>query len=153
MPTHINPNYDPGTEATNQLFNTNIPLLSEDADIQEALRVYHYGSTTIPSSNASISANSVAGHLKAIRNDIVALENLGVGSEVTSSEPVDPPDGYIWLKSDSSASQLLGSVASYQNSAPTGNLVDGQLWVDKNSSPLTLYVYDADTASWRAIGS
>lgn len=152
MPTHINPSYNPSTEATNQLFNTNIPLLSEDADIQEALRVYHYGSTTIPSTNASISANSLAGHLKALRDDVTVLEDLGVGSEVSSSEPADPPNGYIWLKSDSSASQLLGSVAAYQNAAPTGNLVDGQLWVDKDASPLRIYVYDASTSTWKVIG-
>jgi hypothetical protein len=154
MSTNINPNYNPATEATNQLFNTLIPVLSDDADIQEALRLYHYGNaTSLPSNNSAIIANSVAGHLKSLRDDVTALEDLGLGSEVSETEPSNPQNGYIWLKEDSSASQLLGTVAIYQNSTPTGTFVDGQLWVDKNSSPLTMYVYDAATTTWRAIGS
>jgi hypothetical protein len=42
MTTNINPNFNPTTEPTNPLFNTQIPTLTEDANIQEALRIYHY---------------------------------------------------------------------------------------------------------------
>lgn len=153
MTTNINPNYDPLTEGSNQLFNTIIPTLSEDADIQEALRLYHYGvATSLPSNNSGISSNSVAGHLKDLRDDIVVLQAKGVGSVVSATEPTSPDDGFIWLKEDSSASQLLGTVARYQNDAPTTGLVDGQLWVDKNASPLRIYVYDATAAEWKVIG-
>jgi hypothetical protein len=35
---------------------------------------------------------------------------------------------------------------------PTGIIPDGALWVDKNSSPLTMYVYDSTLGFWREIG-
>jgi hypothetical protein len=42
-------------------YQTNIPLLSDNADIQTALKVYHYGQASEPS---TLLANSVAGHFK-----------------------------------------------------------------------------------------
>lgn len=154
MTTNINPNFNPTTEPTNPIFNTQIPTLTEDANIQEALRIYHYGNATSqPSNNSAIQPNTMAGHLKALRDDVSELQDLGIGSKFSTSEPTNPEDGFIWLKADSSASQLLGTVAIYQNDQPTGNLVDGQLWVDKNSSPLKMYVYDAATPGWREIGA
>lgn len=154
MTTNINPNFNPTTEPTNPLFNTQIPTLTEDANIQEALRIYHYGNASSqPSNNSAIQPNTMAGHLKALRDDVSDLQDLGIGSQFSTAEPTDPEDGFIWLKADSSASQLLGTVAVYQNSAPTTGLVDGLLWVDKDSSPLTLKVYDAGSATWRSIGA
>jgi hypothetical protein len=47
----------------------------------------------------------------------------------------------------------LASVAAYQNDAPSVGLVDGLLWVDKNSSPLKMYVYDAEDEEWKEIGA
>lgn len=38
--------------------------------------------------------------------------------------------------------------AVYTDSAPTTNLVDGLIWVDKDSSPIRAYVYNAGTSSW-----
>ena len=44
-------------------FNTQIPTLAENANIQDALRVYHYGTATSnPGPNPP--TNSIAGHLK-----------------------------------------------------------------------------------------
>jgi hypothetical protein len=154
MTTNINPNFNPTTEPTNPLFNTQIPTLTEDANIQEALRIYHYGNASSqPSNNSAIEPNTMAGHLKALRDDVSDLQDLGIGSQFSTAEPTDPEDGFVWLKADSSASQLLGTVAIYQNEEPTGNLVDGQLWVDKNSSPLKMYVYDIADEEWKEIGA
>jgi hypothetical protein len=42
-------------------YNTQIPSIADDADIQTAFRLYHYGSNT--STPSTIPANSIAGHL------------------------------------------------------------------------------------------
>ena len=141
----------PNANAT--FYNTVIPSLTDDANIQEALRMYHFGTPdgSIPDESGNpVRSESMVSYLRALQAQITAFD---IGSGFSATEPVDPEDGYIWVKSDSTASVLSGSVAAYQNSAPTQNLVDGQLWVDKDSSPLTMYVYDAGTATWKAIGA
>lgn len=71
------------TESIGNLFPTQVPSLSEVADIQEALRVYHYGATTgtgpgeydPTNSNTSNLVNpSIAYTLNEIQTDITALE-------------------------------------------------------------------------------
>jgi hypothetical protein len=160
MATNINPNYNPATEQTNQLFNTQIPALSEDANIQEALRLYHYGvGTGLPITNAQIQPNSVAGHLKTLRSDVGVLQSKGPGSTISAALPANAENGFIWVDADSSATvfdtapESAPSVARYQNEAPTTNLKDGALWVDKDSSPLKMYVYDLALSVWREIGA
>lgn len=141
----------PNASAT--FYNTVIPSLTDDANIQEALRMYHFGTPdgSIPDESGNpVRSESMVSYLRALQAQITAFD---IGSGFSATEPVDPEDGYIWVKSDSTASVLSGSVAAYQNSAPIQNLVDGQLWVDKDSSPLTMYVYDAGTATWKAIGA
>jgi hypothetical protein len=159
MSENINPNFNPASNAvTGVLYNTQIPELSENADIQTALKTYHYGTTTPPSTNSSILANSVAGHLKSLRASVTALEELGAGTGFFAEEPADVPDGFIWIDSDSAAPVLdpdivsIPSVARYQDAEPTTNLVNGMLWVDKDSTPLKMYVYDSGTLTWREIG-
>jgi hypothetical protein len=156
MTVNVNPNYDPNV-ANNELYNTQIPALSENANIQEALRVYHYGvGTGLPTTNSQIQEQSVAGHLRKIRTDLTTLQNKGVGSSYTATEPTAIDNGFIWVNANSSApifNSGVVAVANYQNTAPTVGLVDGMLWVDKDSSPLKLYVYDAGTTSWKEIGA
>jgi uncharacterized repeat protein (TIGR02543 family) len=58
------------------LYPTKIPGYEDAADIQEALRLYHYGSSVIPTTSdlngtaTSINTKSVAGHLKSLSNTI-----------------------------------------------------------------------------------
>jgi hypothetical protein len=143
-------------------FNTRIPGLGDNANIQEALRVYHYGlsegSDAIPT-DANLIAGSIAGHFKAVSTRVSALENTGIGSKYSTEEtlPTTIPNGFLWVDSQSSSptfnntgAQAL-SVARYQDDLPTGTIPDGALWVDKNSSPLTMYVYDS-VLGWRDIG-
>lgn len=47
-------------------YNTQIPSIADDADIQTAFRLYHYGSNT--STPSTIPANSIAGHLTNLEN-------------------------------------------------------------------------------------
>lgn len=134
---------------------TQIPDYTEAADIQAALKLYHYGSTTAPTldqigGNGGIIANSVAGHLKALD---IRLDGVEALSEYQDTAPTSPVDGAIWVDSNSSVANITGTVAAYQNSAPTTNLVNGMLWVDKDSSPLKMYVYDLATTTWKEIGA
>jgi hypothetical protein len=54
-------------------YPTKIPGYEDAADIQEALRLYHYGSTTIPTEDAlgtasGINTKSIAGYLQILKN-------------------------------------------------------------------------------------
>ena len=145
MPEKIKPN------APAKFYNTNIPSLTDNANILQALRMYHFGNDgSVPDDSAALATESIAGYLGNLQNQVDAFT---IGSSHSSTAPVDPENGYIWMDSTSSASKLFGSVAAYQNSAPTTGLVDGLLWVDKDSSPLKMYVYDAGTSAWREIGA
>lgn len=144
--------------ATPTFFNTTIPSLADDANIQEALRMYHFGTpdgTIADDSGNPVRSESIAGYLNNLQTQI---EDFTIGSEYSASEPEGVDDGYIWIDSDSSAPIFASppltvpSVARYQNSAPTTNLVDGMLWVDKDASPIRMHVYDATLAQWRIIG-
>lgn len=142
--------------ATATFYNTTIPSLTDDANIQEALRMYHFGTpdgTIADDSGNPVRAESIAGYLGLLQGQI---SELTIGSEYTSTEPTQIEDGYIWIDSSSSAPVFnsgVVAVAKYQNTAPTTGLVDGMLWVDKDSSPLKMYVYDLGTTTWKEIGA
>jgi hypothetical protein len=144
-------------ENIGSVYPTKIPEYADDADIQEALKLYHYGSIVPPTNLASVEPNSVAGHLKSVNDKVTVLQGLGVGSDYSSTEPATPVNGFIWVNANSSANIVANtSVALLQNSAPTSgevNLVNGLLWVDKDSSPLKMYVYDTSVPGWREIGA
>lgn len=142
-----------GTPSENgNLFNTQIPALSEDANIQDALRYYHYGTTIVPSSNSAIINQSVAGHLKALSESIAVVDARGIGSTYASSFPATPTNGHVLVKSDSVAAVFENTRLSaiYDEIEPTTNLTAGMLWVDPTSSPLTMYVWSG--TEWRALG-
>jgi hypothetical protein len=116
-------------------------------------------SESIPSYENLI-PNSIAGHFKAVSTRVSALESAGIGSKYSTEAalPATVPNGFLWIDSESSSptfnntgTQAL-SVARYQDAIPTGNIANGALWVDKNSFPLTMYVYDS-VLGWREIGS
>lgn len=143
------------SENIGSLYPTKIPGYDDPADIKVALRLYHYGDdydkeNTDPN---EIKPQSIAGHLKAIEDDIAVIDSRGVGSDFLAQEPTNVPDGYIWVDADAdlTTNYQIPSVL-YQNDEPTENLSSGMLWVDKNSSPLTMYVYDVDLG-WREIGA
>lgn len=146
----------PNANAT--FYNTIIPSLTDDANIQEALRMYHYGTPdgSIPDDSGNpVRSESIVSYLRNLQAQITAFN---IGSGYSSTEPVEPEDGYVWVDADSAAPifgsppATIPSVAKYQNSAPTTSLVDGMLWVDKDANPLKIYVYDAGTSTWKVIG-
>lgn len=130
-------------------YQTQIPGYEESADIQAALRLYHYGTTNTVTTIADAATNSMAKHLQNLRDDITTLENTGVGSIYSSTEPGTLVDGLIWMDSDDTLGTMPGLVAAYQTSAPS-TPVTGALWVDSTTpSSLSLKVYDGTT--WKVI--
>ena len=142
-------------ESIGALYPTKIPGYADAADIQAALRAYHYGSyayNTANTSPASLEAGSIAKFLYDIEQDIVALENRpSSGGEVDTSAPVaagfvppEIPDGFIWVDEDGSLGGVpVGATAVFTNSVPTTSLTTGTLWVDKDASGVVANPYIA----------
>jgi len=138
------------------IYTTKIPALSEAADIQAALKLYHYGTTDVPTLESQVIPTSVAGYIKSLEDALEALdireESRGIGQSFQATEPTSPVDNYIWVKSDSSLTSIAELPTSrYQSSEPTENLTAGLLWVDSDSFPLTMYVYTG--SAWRELGA
>lgn len=135
------------------IYTTKIPGLADNADIQDALKLFHYGTKTAPTSRSAVLANSVAGHIKAAEDRITTLEGIGIGSSYSATEPVSVPNGFVWVKSDSAAISIANTQTSavFSTTEPTGTLTAGMLWVDSDASPLLLKVYDGN--SWEAVSS
>jgi hypothetical protein len=89
------------SESIGSVYPTQIPGYDDAADIQAALKLYHYGSSTVPANEGALVANSVAGHLKSLDTRLDSVEGTGIGSDFSSSEPTEPEDGFIWVDSDS----------------------------------------------------
>ncbi len=134
------------------LYNTKIPGYEDAADIQAALKLFHYGSTTYDETNTNPSQlpnPSLARHLQDLRDDITTLEELGAGSDYLTTAPTSPEDGFIWVDANSTGNGApTYATAVYSNEPPTTGLVDGIIWVDKNASPQRAYIYNAGSASW-----
>lgn len=133
------------------VYPTKIPGLEDPADIQAALKLYHYGTTNTITSESEIIANSVVGHIKALDTRVDAIESDGLGSAVLANAPTGVDNGYIWVDSTTSVTtDVQYATASYQTSQPS-NPTTGALWVDSDSSPLKLYVWSG--TAWREIGA
>ncbi len=141
------------SEDIGTVYKTQIPGYEDAADIQAALRLYHYGTTTVPANESELIPNSAAGHLKAIDTRIDYLEIDPARSSYSDTEPLTPHlvDGYIWVDSTTAVGNIpTYGQASYSATAPDTDLVIGALWVDSDSSPLKMYVWSGD--EWRVIG-
>jgi hypothetical protein len=132
-------------------YDTKVPSYNESADIQQALKLFLYGTVTPPSNQSEILSTSLAGNLKRIDADIVTINNRGLGSAVLSTQPTGVADGYVWLDSDSGVSASVQYSESYYSGAAPQSPTTGTLWVDSNSSPLFMYVWSG--TAWRAIGA
>jgi hypothetical protein len=140
-------------EDIGNIYKTKIPSYAEAADIQAALKLFHYGTTTVPTTEGEILADSLAGHLKSLdtRLDSIELDpaksDFLTQTEMINKFPTVPSriDGYIGMDPDSNGGtvETLYSTAIYSNEAPTTNLVDGILWIDKDSDSKDVYIYDS----------
>lgn len=141
------------SENIGNVYPTKVPGYDDAADIQAALRLYHYGSSTYDINNVDLAAlvsPSIAYTLNDLQSQIDDnLLNPAAAAEVQDTEPVSPVDGFLWVHSDATYTGLpLSATSIYQNSTPTENLVDGLLWIKKGTSPLEMSVYDANTSAF-----
>lgn len=73
-------------------FKTQIPTLSDDANIQEAFRLYHYGIPTEPDEGTPIAALSIESHLKTLDQNIT---NLSAGQAAVTVLDAENLDGVV----------------------------------------------------------
>jgi hypothetical protein len=152
-------------ENIGNLVPTKIPALSDDANIQDALKAYHYGSydfDTAETNTANLLNPSIAYTINNLQTQITTKAALEVAardsSRASTTAPTAAaftafsntiPDGYVWLDKDSSAGVGYFSATSvYTATAPSTNLANGLIWIKKGSSPIEMYVYNADTSSF-----
>ena len=155
-------------ENIGNLVPTKIPALSDDANIQDALKAYHYGSydfNTAETNTANLLNPSIAYSITNLQTQITTKAALEVAardiSRATTTAPTAAaftafsntvPDGYVWLDKDSSAGVGYYSATSvYTTTAPSTNLANGLIWIKKGSSPLEMYVYNGDTSVFNRV--
>ena len=152
-------------ENIGNLVPTKIPALSDDADIQDALKAYHYGSydfDTAETNTANLLNPSIAYTITNLQTQITTKAALEVSardiSRATTTAPTAAaftafsntiPDGYVWLDKDSSAGVgYYAATSVYTATAPSTNLANGLIWIKKGSSPIEMYVYNGDTSTF-----
>ena len=136
-------------ESIGALIPTAIPGYADAADIQAALRVYHYGEYAYNPANTSpgsLVTPSMAKTIYDIQQDIVDLENRpSSGGDVANTAPVpgdftpaEIPNGYIWVDQDGTiGGQPISATSVFTNSVPTSDLSTGVIWVDKDPTSIT----------------
>lgn len=135
------------SEDIGSVYNTQVPGYDDPADIQAALKLYHYGTVDAPLTENDIIADSVAGHLKAIDNRVDVLEVKRTAGDVATSRPSGVPDGYIWVDKQNAANGApIYATAVVSTSTPTTNLTDGLIWVNPNNGKVLVYL--SSSASW-----
>jgi hypothetical protein len=155
-------------ENIGNLVPTKIPALSDDANIQDALKAYHYGSydfNTAETNTANLLNPSIAYTITNLQTQITTKAALEVAardsSRATTTAPTAAaftafsntiPDGYVWLDTDSSAGVgYYSATSAYTTTAPSTNLANGLIWIKKGSSPLEMYVYNGDTSTFNRV--
>ena len=155
-------------ENIGNLVPTKIPALSDDANIQDALKAYHYGSYTFDTAEtntANLLNPSIAYTINNLQSQITTKAALEVAardsSRATTTAPTAAaftafsntiPDGYVWLDKDSSAGVgYYAATSVYTATAPSTNLANGLIWIKKGSSPLEMYVYNGDTSTFNQV--
>lgn len=140
------------------IYSTKIPGYEDAADIQAALRTYHYGSSTYDETNSNTSAivnPSIAYHLKDLQDQVNTLDELGTGSIVSNTQPTGNVlvEGLLWLDIDSQPTNTIAFPSAVYTTTAPSSPTDGTLWVEKGSSPLTMYVWNGTTEEWDEIGA
>lgn len=156
-----------GTTDGSGVFNTIIPGYDDPADIQAALKLFLYGSTSynanpdsypgsteearIAAAKSALPNPSIARYIHVIEQEIAAIRALGIGSSY-GTEPASPISGQIWMTSAAVDIVPSPAVAVYQATTPTTELFNGLLWVDSSGATPVLKVYDTATTSWKVVG-
>jgi len=155
-------------ENIGSLVPTKIPALVDDANIQDALKAYHYGSydfDTAETDPAELLNPSIAYTINDLQDQIddqtaleLAARNI---SSAQNSAPVAAnftafsatiPNGYIWVDKDAAAPVgYISATSVYTVTQPTTGLANGVIWIKKGSSPLEMYVYNGDTSVFNRV--
>lgn len=152
-------------ENIGNLVPTKIPALIDDANIQDALKAYHYGSydfDTAETDPAELLNPSIAYTINDLQNQIDDQSTLEVASRnISSAQNSAPvaanfsafsetiPNGYIWVDKDASAPVgYISATSVYTVTQPSTGLANGVIWIKKGSVPLEMYVYNSDTSSF-----
>ena len=155
-------------ENIGSLVPTKIPALIDDANIQDALKAYHYGSydfDTAETDPAELLNPSIAYTINDLQDQIddqVALELAARNiSSAQNSAPIAAnftafsatiPNGYIWVDKDAAAPVgYISATSVYTATQPTTGLANGVIWIKKGSSPLEMYVYNGDTSAFNQV--
>lgn len=152
-----------------QDFKTQIAALSDDANIQEAFRLYHYGIPTEPDEGTPIAALSIESHLKTLSDNInniaagqaavTVLDQENLNSLVESGtyhKPTTPIAGYGYpslnpgLLSVTATSsgpiyqvyQTLGGTSGTNNRWWRGRTSSTSDWSDWKQSSFTGHTHD-----------
>ncbi len=97
------------TENIGSKYNTQIPSLTENADIQTALKIYHYGQSTEPSTLVS---NSVAGHLQNLEDTKIDIVPIQVVAGAQNDLDLKITSGYYSISTNAIATAGLHYPAS-----------------------------------------
>jgi hypothetical protein len=152
-------------ENIGSLVPTKIPSLIDDANIQDALKAYHYGSyefDTAETDPAELLNPSIAYTINSLQSQITTKAALEVAarniSSAQNSVPVAAnftafsatvPNGYIWVDKDAAAPVgYISATSVYTATQPSTGLANGVIWIKKGSVPLEMYVYNSDTSSF-----
>lgn len=141
----------PTGENIGENYPTLMPALTDEANIQEAFTMYHYGLTSYTGIE-EIPTDSIEGHLGALSDSITALEGRPVaGGQVTDTEPTQVgtppqsiPEGYIWVDSDDTSEfSTAWPTVIYSPTDPSASLTladVGTLWIDEDDTNAVLNV-------------
>ena len=117
------------TENIGSKYNTQVPSLTENADIQTALKIYHYGQSTEPT---TLIADSVSGHLKNLEDtkvDIVPIQIVAGGQNDLDLKIIT---GYYSISTNA-----IASAGTHYPPTPTA----GMLHVVNDGSGLVYQTY------------
>lgn len=116
-------------------FKTRIPTFSDDASIQEAFSVYHYGKDNY-SESETVPANSIEGHLVTFNSRVGSLES-SVGSL---------PDIYVLKESPTLTPNIVipqdGSVIPLTIRGKSGQSEPLQSWQNVSTTPIAAVYND-----------
>jgi hypothetical protein len=139
------------TRNIGDLYNTVIPELDDNANIEEALTLYHYGSTAYDTDNddpANLPNPSLARNLYVLETAIDTVDERSPGTEISSSQPTASVvgSGYIWVNSSTRVAyisngtawqEIVGSGSQSTNYTWTGTHVFNTNAVTFNLAPIS----------------
>lgn len=120
-------------------YPTNMPSLNENADIQTALKVYHYGQQSEP---ATTNPNSIAGHLENLENTKVDVVPTQIIAGTSNNLNLKTTTGYYSVPTN----DLASGGSNYPPSATAG-----MLHVINDGSGIVYQTYISNTPKmyWR----